>query len=161
MAPVQPVIPSVLLVEPDIDSRDMYAGYLRRAGFRSVAVDSVAAALPHLHRVDAIVTGIRLQGDVDGISLIGQLRQDPQTRVVPIVVVSACAWKEERERAMQAGCDSFLSKPCLPGELLAELRRLLPASRLAAVRGKTAVAKVDLAKQPSEELRSRKPKKKK
>ena len=54
---------------------------------------------------------------------------------MPIIVLTACAWKAERERAAHAGCNVFLSKPCLPSDLLRHIRRWLPGPRRRRVRG--------------------------
>ena len=74
---------------------------------------------------DVIITGMRLPGEIDGVDLIALLKHENRTKNIPIVVLTACAWNTERESAEAAGCDLFLSKPCLPCELLRQLRRLL------------------------------------
>jgi DNA-binding NarL/FixJ family response regulator len=74
---------------------------------------------------DVIVTGIALRGRTNGIDLIAQLRRRPETAFTPIVVLSACATTDYTRRATEAGCDIFLSKPCLPDVLLETVRRLV------------------------------------
>jgi two-component system, cell cycle response regulator DivK len=81
-----------------------------------------------------VITAILLPGEMDGIALVAALRADLRTREIPIIVLTACAWPTQRLRAHQAGCDVFLPKPCLPEELLAEVRRLLVSSRRTRVR---------------------------
>jgi CheY-like chemotaxis protein len=82
------------------------------------------------------VTALLLPGGTDGIEFIARLRADDRTKSVPIIVLTANAWTKERERAEGVGCDAFLSKPCLPDELVRALRRLLVGQ----VRGKAAKA---------------------
>jgi CheY-like chemotaxis protein len=77
------------------------------------------------------LTGLLLPGPIDGIALIARLKRDSQTTQIPIIVLTACAWNSERERAAAAGCDLFLSKPCPARTLLREIRRLLASPRLA------------------------------
>ena len=48
-----------------------------------------------------------------------------QTKAIPVIVLTACGWRSERDRARAAGCDVFLAKPCLPDLLVREIRRLL------------------------------------
>jgi CheY-like chemotaxis protein len=134
---------SVLLIEPDADSRTMYAMVLAQDHIHSIAVANGEEALQHAQEVDAVVTGIRLRGEMDGVAVIERLRADPETSSLPILVVSACAWDSERERAKRAGCDAFLAKPCLPSDLLAELRRLLAFAAARQIRGKAGIAKAD------------------
>jgi CheY-like chemotaxis protein len=115
----------VLLVQPHDDSLDMYAEFLRLEGLQPVAVADGHDALAHAGAADVIVTGIRIPGEMDGVELIAELRRQATPKRIPIIVLTACAWEAERERAEQAGCDAFLLKPCLPSDLLSEVKRLL------------------------------------
>jgi CheY-like chemotaxis protein len=115
----------VLLVEPPADDRAMYAMYLRTRGFDPVEVDDADEAFERAAQMDVIVTGIRLKAPADGLELIVRLRQHEPTRSVPIIVLTACAFEEDRTRAEAAGCDCFLAKPCSPDVLAAAARRLI------------------------------------
>jgi CheY-like chemotaxis protein len=118
----------------------MYAEYLAHTGFVPVPVATAAEALRLASSADVIVTGILLPGRMDGVEFISQLRSDERTRTMPVIVLTTCAWQHERERAVGAGCDVFLSKPCLPDALVAEVRRLLAVSKVHGVRGRAAHA---------------------
>lgn len=115
----------VLLVQPHDDTRDMYAEFLRHHRFTPIAVADGAAALNEASRADVIVTGIALHGRMDGIELIARLRRDERTQVIPIIVLTACVLENDRQQAQNAGCDVFLPKPCLPDQVLSEIRRVL------------------------------------
>lgn len=78
---------------------------------------------------DIVITGITLDDPIDGVELVSRLRHDDRMRSTPIVVLTACALPKERARAESAGCDVFLVKPCLPDDLLSELRQLLTSRR--------------------------------
>jgi two-component system phosphate regulon response regulator PhoB len=117
--------PVILLVQPEHDDREMYAEFLRHEGFASLPVSTASDALIVAPYVAVIVTGMLLPGRMGGLEFIGRLKSDERTRSVPVVVLTACAWDTERERAQAAGCDLFLTKPCLPHVLVAEIRRLL------------------------------------
>ena len=121
---------SVLVVAASRDDCQMYAAYLRYHGIHAVEALNTADALASAHRVDAVVTGVCLPGPFDGVELIRRLRQNHVTRNQIIIAVTACAFEEDRQRALAAGCDAYLVKPCLPHTLLAELRRRagLPAA---------------------------------
>ncbi len=114
----------------------MYVEFFRHERIAVVGVSNAADALQRASAASVIVTGILLDGPMDGIELIGRLRHDRRTRDTPIVVLTACAWPAERERALQAGCDAFLTKPCLPEELACEVRRAFAKARLNEMRGK-------------------------
>jgi two-component system, cell cycle response regulator DivK len=117
----------VLLVQsPGDDGLDMYAEYLHYHGFVPMPVTNAHDALNVAPAAGVIVTGILLHdNNMDGIQLIDRLRGDDRTKNTPIIVLTACAWPSDRVRATDAGCDAFLPKPCLPDELLREVRRLL------------------------------------
>lgn len=118
--------PVVLLVQPvHDDGLEMYAEFLRYAGCAAITVSKASDALVLAPRADIIVTGILLDDQMDGIELVSCLRREDATKHTPIVVLTTSAWRQEQERAVQAGCDVFLSKPCLPDTLLGAVRRLL------------------------------------
>lgn len=122
--------PVVLLIQADADSREMYTEFFRYEGLLPVPVSNARDGLTVARRADIIVTGLLLPGDIDGIEFIARLKRDERTKRIPLIVLTACAWKSDRERAEEAGCDVFLAKPCLPDHLLREVRLLLAASKL-------------------------------
>jgi CheY-like chemotaxis protein len=119
--------PVILLVQPERDDREMYVEFMESEGLRPVCVATAADALPLVPGADVVVTGILLPGQMDGLEFVARLRRNDQTRRLPIVVLTTAAWDSERTRAERAGCDLFLPKPCLPADLVHELRRLLAA----------------------------------
>ena len=118
-----------LLVQPEHDDREMYAEFLEYVGVAALCVSTARQAMTIAPYADVIVTGLRLPGEIHGVDLIAWLKRDHRTKSIPIVVLTACAWNAERTRAEATGCDVFLSKPCLPGDLLRVLRRLLASSK--------------------------------
>jgi CheY-like chemotaxis protein len=136
---------TVLLVQPHDDSRDLYTTSLQRAGMAVLAVADGADALDLAPQADVVVTGLRV-GSVDGVDLIARLRRDSRTRFTPIIVLTASAFPRDRLRAEGAGCDLFLTLPCLPDQLTEEIRRALtlrdiPRPTPAAVRDRTSQKK--------------------
>jgi CheY-like chemotaxis protein len=113
---------SVLLIERDDDNRAMYAEYLRFRGLTLSTADTTDDGLVRSASADFIVTGIRVPGSFDGFELIRRLREFSSK--TPIIVLTACAFETDRRRAFGAGCDRFLSMPCLPDQLEREIRRL-------------------------------------
>jgi two-component system cell cycle response regulator DivK len=133
----------VLLVQPSTDEGGaMYAEFLRFHGLTSLVASNASDALAAAPRADIIVTGILLSGDVDGVELIGRLRSDAATKDTRIIVLTSCAWRSAQDRAELAGCDAFLTKPCLPEVLLHEVRHQIAASKLP--RTRAVAAKADL-----------------
>lgn len=121
---------TILLVDPFADERDMYAESLRFAGFDVCvcATPSAAVARAQTSAVQAVITRIRQDGDVNGIALTRVLKGDARTHSVRVLVITTDMEAQIRAGAYDAGCDAFLLLPCLPDELVFELRRLLQAS---------------------------------
>ena len=116
----------ILMVDDFQDNREMYAAYLRHAGFLveeavtgTEALDKAFATAP-----DLIVMDLSLPG-LDGWEATRRLKADARTKHIPIVVVSGHALEGSVKSAQAAGCDAFLRKPCLPNALLAEVKTLL------------------------------------
>jgi len=115
---------TVLIVEDQIEMRAINAMYLHHHGFRVVAadngVDGLKAAretLPDLILMDISVPGI------DGIRATEALKRDPETECIPVVIITAHPYGSVGKRAVDAGCDGYLTKPCDPRRILQEVRR--------------------------------------
>jgi CheY-like chemotaxis protein len=123
--------PLVLLVEDDPQSRDGYAEFLERGGFRVAQAGSAEDALAQSAESvpDVVVTDISLPGR-DGFSLAADLQQQARTRGVPVVAMTAYWATDVHERADKAGITAILLKPCQPEHLIAELQRVLHRTRL-------------------------------
>ena len=108
------------------DNREMYRQYLEWAGFRVVMATDGLQALDQATRVipTVIVTDLAMPR-LNGWDMVGRLKADPRTRDVPVLAVSAHALVGEAKRALAAGCDEYVSKPCLPEELARAIRALI------------------------------------
>ena len=134
--------PVVLLVQCT-DDVEMYVEFLTHEGVTPIVVSTALDALLAASDAHVVVTGIHLAGSMTGLDLIAQLRADERTRHIPIVVLTSSAWRGERERAQEAGCDVFLAKPCLPEDLLRNVRMLIASGRRH-IRKRPAKAQVDV-----------------
>jgi CheY-like chemotaxis protein len=120
--------PLILVVDDYQDAREMYAEYLQFSGFRvaearngNEAVDQAFALRP-----DLILMDLSLPGK-DGWEATRELKADERTRHIPIVALTGHALAGASDGAKKAGCDSFVTKPCLPDDLVVEVRRMLNA----------------------------------
>jgi CheY-like chemotaxis protein len=120
----------ILVVDDYEDAREMYAEYLRFCGFRVVEARNGAEALEQAfsHRPDLILMDLSLPG-MDGWEATRQLKADERTRRIPVVALTGHALAGASEGAKKAGCDSFVTKPCLPDDLVVEVRRMLSLAR--------------------------------
>jgi CheY-like chemotaxis protein len=123
-----------LFIDDDVNAREGYAAYLTASGFDVYAVPAgeqalrvVAGWLPHL-----IVLDLGLP-DIDGWEVARRLKSCARTAAVPIIALTGATLPHERASAMRAGCDRFLTKPCLPTDLVQMLRDAAASSPKAQV----------------------------
>lgn len=128
--------PLILVVEDYEDAREMYAEYLRFCGFRVAEARNGNEALDQAFSLkpDLILMDLSLPG-MDGWEATRQLKADERTRAIPVVALTGHALAGASEGARRAGCDSFVTKPCLPDDLVVEVRRMLDETRNARFKG--------------------------
>lgn len=117
--------PLVLVVDDDRDGREIYATTLDASGFRvEQAVDGFEAVDKSYKLHPDLILMDLLMPRLDGWEVIGWLKNNRNTRDIPIVAVTG-AQAEQRDLARSAGVHSVLVKPCAPEALLEEIRRVL------------------------------------
>ncbi len=117
---------SVLVVDDDADVQRFFVRLLTGEGYNvHVAVDGVAAlaAITAL-TPDVVLLDVNMPG-LDGFEVCRRVRQDPSTRLTPIVFVTGLNAQAERVEGLAAGADDFLTKPFDTHELLARVRSLI------------------------------------
>jgi CheY-like chemotaxis protein len=120
--------PLVLVVDDFPDAQEMYSEFLTYSGFRVAAASNGYEALDQAFALlpDIILMDLSLPG-MDGWEATRRLKKDKRTKHIPIVALTGHALAGFSDGAKRAGCDSFVTKPCLPDALVAEVRRLLAA----------------------------------
>lgn len=119
-------MPSILLVEDDERLARMTTDYLTQSGFRIYLAPTVNQTMLSLktHPVDAIVLDLTLP-DGDGLDVCRQLRAQPDTKHIPILMLTARGDPTDRIIGLELGADDYLPKPFEPRELLARIRAIL------------------------------------
>jgi two-component system cell cycle response regulator DivK len=122
--------PLVLVVEDYQDAREMYAAYLQFSGYRVAEAANGLEALEKTRELmpDIILLDLALP-KMDGWEATRRLKADERTRHIPIVALTGHALAGHAEGARQAGCDAFVTKPCLPDALVTEIQRMLAVRR--------------------------------
>jgi len=116
----------IVLADDSMTTRTLEKSILEAAGYDVVAVGDGRAALEVLRRerFDAVVSDVNMPG-LDGLELTAQLRSDPASRQIPVVLVTSLESEEDRARGLEAGADAYIVKRTFDqGELLEVLRRL-------------------------------------
>jgi CheY-like chemotaxis protein len=124
-----PTQPLVLVVDDHDDTRELYVQGLVAFGFEAIGAADCQQGYRQAwdFRPDIVVTDLTL-GSGEGWQLIQDLKREPRTRDIPIVLLTGYDAPSLRERAEHEGCAGFFVKPCLPDELASELRHVLDRS---------------------------------
>jgi two-component system cell cycle response regulator DivK len=122
--------PLILLAEDFEDARELYRDYLDFFGFTVTtasngreAVEQAVAQLPDLILMDASMPVL------DGWQATKELKANPATKHIPILALTAHAFDDARQEAKAVGCDGFITKPCLPDDLVAKVRAALDGGK--------------------------------
>ena len=115
--------PLILVVDDFEDNRAMYVEYLQFQGFRvEEAVNGEEAVkLAQLHMPDVIVMDLSLPV-MDGWEATRRVKSDPKTKDIRVIALTGHAEPAHAKKALDAGCDDFVAKPCLPDQLAARIR---------------------------------------
>lgn len=118
--------PQVLLIEDFEDAREMYAEYLEFTGLSVVTAPDALQGLklaadlrPAVILMDAALPGL------SGWDAIKELKLNPATADIPVLMLTGHVLGDARERALAAGAQGFIAKPCLPDELARQINDLL------------------------------------
>jgi diguanylate cyclase (GGDEF)-like protein len=121
----------VLLVENSESDRQLVRNWLGGAGldvYEAVDLITGLAACPK-YQPDLILLQLRLRS-LDGLEMLRRLKEDPQTRSIPVLLLAAAATTAEKVKGFDLGAVDFVSKPFDPIELLARVRAALRTKHL-------------------------------
>jgi two-component system phosphate regulon response regulator PhoB len=116
----------VLVVEDEAAIRDMLAFNLGRAGYEVLsAATGMEARSSMVDKYPDVVLMDWMLPDVSGLELTRQLKRDPETREIPIIMLTARVQEDDRVAGLEGGADDYITKPFSPRELLARIRAVL------------------------------------
>jgi two-component system cell cycle response regulator DivK len=127
----KPARPRVLVVEDYADAREMYSEYLQYSGYEVVEATNGMEALQRAveDQPDIILMDLSLPV-MDGWEATRRLKADVRTADIPVVALTGHALAGISDGALRAGCDAFVTKPCLPEDLVKEIKKVLDSSRI-------------------------------
>jgi len=123
-------MPKILLVEDNEMNRDMLSRRLQRKGYSVVTAEDgeKGLLLARSEMPDLILMDISLPL-MGGWEVTRLLKADVSTRHIPIIALTAHAWVTDREKAIQAGCDDYDTKPVEFARLSEKIENLLTVKK--------------------------------
>ncbi len=121
----------ILVVDDDLGTRLSIGDYLELSGYEVIAASDGQQGLVMVnkHHPDLIVTDI-IMPQMNGYELVRQVRQKPNFRLLPVILLTARIQTQERILGYQSGCDLYLPKPFELEELAAAISNLLERSQI-------------------------------
>ena len=116
----------VLIVDDDVETLRLVGLMLQRQGYQIVAANNggQAITMTRSEKPDLIVLDVMMP-DIDGFEVTRQLRKDPETSQIPILMFTAKNQVEDKVAGYEVGVDDYLTKPVHPAELIAHVKSLL------------------------------------
>lgn len=116
---------TVLVVDDEPHMRKLIEIHLKRAGHIVISAKNGREALTVAGEKspDLIVMDV-MMSEMDGLTALAQLKSDPATQSIPVIMLTARGHTMTRQEAEESGAESFLNKPFSPTQLLTEIQRL-------------------------------------
>jgi DNA-binding response OmpR family regulator len=120
----------ILVVEDDVNIKQVVLFKLKNSGFDIFSSSNGVEALEFLkkHKVDLIITDIMMPL-MSGKELIVELKQNPDTKNIPIVMLTSRTLEKEVIEGLSLGAEDYIKKPFSPNELLARVKIVLARKR--------------------------------
>src|SRR3954454_23970429 len=115
---VQPDIGTIVVVEDDPNIADLVDMYLRREGFRVIQSADGDSGLAAIAREDPrlVILDVGLPGAIDGLGVCRQLRSNPKSAALPVLMLTARDGEIDRVLGLELGADDYVTKPFSPRE---------------------------------------------
>ncbi len=116
---------TILVVDDEPHMRKLIEIHLKRAGYtiKSAKNGREALTIAASEGPDLIVMDV-MMSEMDGLTALSQLKKDPATQAIPVIMLTARGHSMTRQEAEESGAEAFLNKPFSPTQLLSEIKNL-------------------------------------
>ncbi len=120
---------TILLVEDQIEFLAVQKHYLERNGYQVISAENGIEAIRRARESlpNVILMDLSMP-KLDGLTATRKLKEDPTTSNIPVILLTAHAYGSAGRRAREAGCASYLPKPCEPRRVLQEVEKFIGAA---------------------------------
>ena len=120
----------ILVIEDEVQTRDMFLECLEAEGFDTIGTENgfVGVQLTQDELPDLVICDIMMP-QLDGYGVLAQLRQNPDTAMIPFIFITAKSAEAERRLGMELGADDYLTKPCTAEDLLRAIAKVFELTR--------------------------------
>jgi DNA-binding response OmpR family regulator len=123
-------VQKILVCDDEANIRNIMDFSLEAEGFLVVPADDGESALQAAmtEEPDLIILDVMMPG-ADGLTVCRELKQNPRTRHIPVLMLTARAGKDDRDQGLAAGADAYITKPFSPQRLVDKVNELLSVRR--------------------------------
>ncbi|MDA3792435.1 MAG: response regulator [Elusimicrobia bacterium] len=115
----------ILIIEDNEFNMEIARTVLEKEGYDTIAaVDGKEGLEKVKESPDIILLDLSLP-KISGEDVVRAVRKDKDHKDIPVIALTAHAMEGDREKALEAGCSSYLSKPCLPKDIVAEVKKYI------------------------------------
>ncbi len=117
---------TIMTVDDSASIRQLVSFTLKQHGYEVVEAVNGSEAIRKLNqkKIDMLITDINMP-EIDGISLIKKVRDDPSYKFIPIIILTTDSQGEKKEEAKAAGATGWIVKPFRPDQLVAAVRKVM------------------------------------
>jgi len=134
----------IIIVEDETDIREVIEYNLKREGYETLAASNGEEALRVItrHSPNLVILDLMLPG-LDGIEVCRKLKEDPLTRTIPVIMVTAKGEESDVVLGLGMGADDYVAKPFRPKELMGRVKAVLRRGPLKEERGQKDLLETD------------------
>ncbi|WP_371718063.1 response regulator [Anabaena sp. UHCC 0204] len=109
----------IIVIDNDVVNRNLICDYLQAEGYHTLCAENgiIGLQLTKKYLPDLVICDL-VMPDIDGYTILSNLREDPLTAIIPFIFLTAINTKTSLRKAMELGADDYLTKPATRDELL-------------------------------------------